>query len=103
MISIRSLNIKQGRAPSAEPRDKTGVPYNEDSALGAWRSELIHLRASAPLTTSRISLVIVAWRVRLCVNVKDSRSSEAFCVAFSIADIRAPSSDAADSNKTRNT
>ncbi len=59
--------------------------------------------ASAPATTSRISWVISAWRARFIASVSPSISSPADFVAFRIADIRAPCSDAADSSSARKT
>ena len=58
-------------------------------------------KASAPLTTSMISLVMLAWRTRFINNVSLSIISDAFEVAASIAVIRAACSLAADSNSAR--
>ena len=54
--------------------------------------------ALAPLTTSMSSLVIAACRIRFMFRVKVSIISPAFRVAVSIAAMRAPCSEAADSS-----
>ena len=59
------------------------------------------LRASAPPTISISSLVIAAWRARLYCERQLTIISLAFLVAFSIAVMRAPNSEAIDSSRAR--
>jgi hypothetical protein len=58
-------------------------------------------KAAAPETTSIISFVIAAWRIRFMFNVNEPISSPAFFDAASIAVIREPCSDAIDSKIAR--
>ena len=57
--------------------------------------------AAAPLTISIISFVILAWRARFMMSVRDSIMSLALLVAASIAVIRAACSAATDSISAR--
>ena len=61
----------------------------------------IYSAAAAPLTTSIISLVMLAWRTRFIYSVSFSIMSPAFEVAASMAVMRAACSAAADSSSAR--
>lgn len=71
------------------------------AAASANRCYPALVRASAPLTTSRSSLVIEAWRALLNFSVSSRISSDAFSVALSMAVIWAPCAAAFDSSSTR--
>src|SRR5262245_14031518 len=66
-------------------------------ALTLVRSQACCLRASAPPTMSRSSLVMRSWRALLYWMVSTSIISLAFLVAASMAVMRAPYSPASDS------
>ncbi len=65
--------------------------------LGVRGRFYLLFNASAPPTISKISFVIAAWRVRLYTKISSFTNASAFSVALSIADIRAPCSEALDS------
>src|SRR5512143_3997957 len=62
-----------------------------------------YLSASAPLTISMSSFVTAAWRARLYWRGSIEIISSAFFVADSMALMRAPCSEAADSRRARHT
>ena len=61
----------------------------------------LYSAAAAPLTTSMISLVMLAWRTRFMYSVSLSIMSPALEVAASMAVMRAACSAAADSSSAR--
>ena len=61
----------------------------------------LYSAAAAPLTTSMISLVMLAWRTRFIYKVSLSIISAALEVAASMAVMRAACSAAADSSSAR--
>jgi len=110
--AIRSApSGRRNEAPKAPARKSTTMA-GPASLIGCRRTissscspgrrrDRIYFSASAPLTTSRISLVIDACRILFIFSVRLSIISVALRVALSIAVIRAPCSAAADSSRAR--
>lgn len=74
------------------------TPRNSNGVLAVICKRTVCYAAAAPDTTSIISFVIAAWRIRFMFRVRVSISSAAFFDAESIAVIREPCSDATDSS-----
>jgi hypothetical protein len=77
----------------------TWITFPSTSVAVALDMMFPYSRAAAPLTTSMISLVILAWRTRFMYSVSLSITSLALDVAASMAVMRAACSAAADSRK----
>ena len=96
VVDGRELRLRRTRRrPRARSPESLDLPLPSDLLC-------VH-DASAPLTTSMISLVMEACRTRFMFSVSESIISSAFLVAASMADIRAPNSAAADSYNARST
>jgi hypothetical protein len=98
-IAVWMTGICSGANWMSTAGPATWITFPSTSVAVALDMMFPYSRAAAPLTTSMISLVILAWRTRFMYSVSLSITSLALDVAASMAVMRAACSAAADSRK----